>query len=133
MIKEWVSLVWKPDILIKPKYSTSTNTLYIGNLSYSTKENQVWEIFNKVGKVKRIIMGLNRYTLTSCGFCFIEFFTKNEALWVISYLNGIKIGNRLIRIDFDEGFKKGRQFGRGGGGGQIIDEMESKTKKFIDF
>ena len=129
MIREWVSLVWKPDPLIKIQYSTSTSTLYIGNLSYSTKENQVWKIFNKVGKLKRIIMGLNRYTLTSCGFCFIEFFSKNEACWVYSFLNGIKIGNRLIRIDFDQGFKGGRQFGRGGDGGQIIDEMEITKKK----
>mmetsp|Transcript_66870 Transcript_66870/g.159927 ORF Transcript_66870/g.159927 Transcript_66870/m.159927 type:complete len:131 (-) Transcript_66870:3064-3456(-) len=129
MIREWVSLVWKPDTLVKIKYPTLTNTLYVGNLSYSTKENQIWKIFNKVGKLKRIIMGLNRYTLTSCGFCFIEFFSKNEAFWAYSYLNGIEIDNRLVRIDFDEGFKKGRQFGRGGKGGQIIDEMEIPKKK----
>jgi len=50
-----------------------SSTLYVGNLSFYTTEEQIWELFSKVGEVKRIIMGLNRRDKTPCGFCFVEF------------------------------------------------------------
>lgn len=51
---------------------TST-TVYVGNLSFYTREEQIWELFSKVGEVKRIVMGLNKFELTPCGFCFVEY------------------------------------------------------------
>jgi hypothetical protein len=35
----------------------TTTTLYIGNLSFYTTEEQLYELFGKCGDVKRIIMG----------------------------------------------------------------------------
>ena len=51
---------------------SQSTTLYVGNLSFYTSEEQIYEIFNKVGDVKRIIMGLDRFKKTPCGFCFVE-------------------------------------------------------------
>lgn len=51
--------------------STSA-TLYVGNLSFFTTEEQIYELFQRAGDVKRVIMGLNRQTKTPCGFCFVE-------------------------------------------------------------
>jgi len=51
--------------------ATST-TLYVGNLSFFTTEEQIYEVFSKCGEIKRIIMGLDRNTKTPCGFCFVE-------------------------------------------------------------
>ena len=34
---------------------------------------QVYELFSRSGELKRVIMGLDRYTKTPCGFCFVEF------------------------------------------------------------
>lgn len=48
-------------------------TVYVGNLSFYTREEQIWELFSKVGQVKRIVMGLNKRELTPCGFCFVEY------------------------------------------------------------
>jgi len=119
-----ISLIWKPRDISRMQFSNLKNTLYIGNLSYSVKENRIWSLFKKVGVIKRIIMGLNRYTFTSCGFCFVVFFNKRDTVYAFSYLNGIKIDTRFLRIDIDEGFKKGRQFGRGKDGGQMIDNLQ---------
>jgi nuclear cap-binding protein subunit 2 len=44
-----------------------SSTLYVGNLSFYTTENQIYELFSKVGPLKRIIMGLNKETKTPCG------------------------------------------------------------------
>jgi len=51
---------------------TST-TVYVGDLSFFTREEQIWELFSRVGEVKRIVMGLNKFELTPCGFCFVEY------------------------------------------------------------
>lgn len=78
-------------------------TLYVGNLSFYTTEEQVWsaafenlavkciiclnspvwchfylslqvqELFSKSGDVKRIIIGLDKVKKTACGFCFVEY------------------------------------------------------------
>ncbi|MBN3319726.1 NCBP2 protein, partial [Atractosteus spatula] len=51
----------------------ASNTLYVGNLSFYTTEEQVYELFSKSGDVKRIIMGLDKVKKTACGFCFVEY------------------------------------------------------------
>ncbi|KAI9510241.1 RNA-binding domain-containing protein [Russula earlei] len=105
-----------------------STTLYIGNLSFYTTEEQIYDIFSKCanpedgGGVKRIIMGLDRHTRTPCGFCFVEFYTHAEALASMRYISGTKLDERIIRCDLDLGYRDGRQFGRGKSGGQVRDE-----------
>jgi nuclear cap-binding protein subunit 2 len=50
----------------------ASTTLYVGNLSFYTTEEQIYELFSKAGDIKRIIMGLDRNQKTPCGFCFVE-------------------------------------------------------------
>ena len=35
------------------------------------------------------------------------------------YVNGTRLDDRIIRTDWDAGFKEGRQYGRGKTGGQV--------------
>jgi len=105
-----------------------SSTLYIGNLSFYTTEEQIYELFTKCaspedgGGIKRIIMGLDRNTRTPCGFCFVEYYTHAEALACMRYVSGTKLDERIVRCDLDLGYKEGRQFGRGKSGGQVRDE-----------
>ncbi|KAH7914962.1 hypothetical protein BJ138DRAFT_1055733 [Hygrophoropsis aurantiaca] len=107
---------------------SKSTTLYIGNLSFYTTEEQIYELFTKCaspedgGGIKRIIMGLDRHTRTPCGFCFVEYYTHAEALASMKYVSGTKLDERIIRCDLDLGYKEGRQFGRGKSGGQVRDE-----------
>jgi len=107
---------------------SKSTTLYIGNLSFYTTEEQIYELFTKCaspedgGGIKRIIMGLDRNTRTPCGFCFVEYYTHAEALASMRYVSGTKLDERIIRCDLDLGYKEGRQFGRGKSGGQVRDE-----------
>lgn len=97
-------------------------TLYLGNLSFQTTEEQVWELFREAGEVRRIVMGLDKNKMTPCGFCFVEYYSHEDAQNAVHWLNGLKLDERAIRVDWDPGFKEGRQYGRGKGGGQVRDD-----------
>ncbi|KEY67171.1 hypothetical protein S7711_03031 [Stachybotrys chartarum IBT 7711] len=97
-------------------------TIYVGNLSFYTTEEQVYELFSKCGEIKRLIMGLDRFNKTPCGFCFVEYYTHQDALDCMKYIGGTKLDERVIRTDLDPGFEEGRQYGRGKSGGQVRDE-----------
>lgn len=100
----------------------ASTTVYVGNLSFWTTEEQIYEIFSKCGEIKRIIMGLDRVKKTPCGFCFVEYYTRTDTEDCLKYVNGTKLDERLIRVDIDPGFTESRQFGRGKSGGQVRDE-----------
>ena len=111
----------------KQKLETST-TLYIGNLSFYSTEGQLLELFERCGEVKNLIMGLNRKKSgpkgrTPCGFCFVEYYDRSDAALAIDCLNRAILDGKQIRIDWDYGFKEGRQYGRGKNGGQVRDEV----------
>jgi len=97
-------------------------TLYVGNLSFYTTEEQIHELFAKCGEIKRLVMGLDRFNKTPCGFCFVEYYTHQDALDCMKYIGGTKLDERVIRTDLDPGFQEGRQYGRGKSGGQVRDE-----------
>ncbi|KAF1323688.1 Elicitin-like protein, partial [Globisporangium splendens] len=103
-----------------------STTLYIGNLSFFTTEVQIYELFSRVGNVKRVIMGLDRFKKTPCGFCFVD--THDEAVACSNFISETKLDNRVIRCEMDGGFKEGRQFGRGLSGGQVRDDRRSKDE-----
>lgn len=49
----------------------ASTTVYIGNVSFYTTEEQLYELFSRAGEIKKIIMGLDKNTKTPCGFCFV--------------------------------------------------------------
>lgn len=50
-----------------------STTLYVGNLSFYTSEEQIYEVFSRGGDVRRVVMGLDKVKKTPCGFCFVEY------------------------------------------------------------
>jgi len=97
-------------------------TCYVGNLSFQTTEEQIYELFGKAGALRCVVMGLDKVAKTPCGFCFVEYTTRREAEDCVKFLNGARLDDRDVRIDFDWGFEEGRQYGRGKSGGQVRDE-----------
>ena len=102
-----------------------STTLYIGNLSFYTTEEQLYALFGKVGELKRIVMGLDRNTKTPCGFCFVEYVRRGDTEDAVRYINGCKLDDRIVRVDWDGGFVEGRQYGRGRAGGQVREEYRT--------
>ena len=102
-----------------------STTLYIGNMSFYTTEEQIYELFGMCGEVKRVVMGLDKFKRTPCGFCFVEYYAREDAENALRYINGTRLDDRIIRTDFDAGFVEGRQYGRGKSGGQVRDEYRT--------
>lgn len=102
-----------------------TTTLYVGNLSFYTTEEQIHELFSRCGDIRRIVMGLDKFKKTPCGFCFIEYYTRDDAENSMRYINGTRLDDRIVRVDWDAGFIEGRQYGRGKSGGQVRDEYRT--------
>jgi nuclear cap-binding protein subunit 2 len=73
-------------------------------------------------------MGLNNKTFKPCGFCFVEYHTREEARLAIDCFNLFLFDAKRIRIDWDYGFQAKRQFGRGRAGGQVRDEQRTNDK-----
>ncbi|KAI1234753.1 Nuclear cap-binding protein subunit 2, partial [Lamprotornis superbus] len=100
-----------------------SSTLYVGNLSFYTTEEQIQELFSKCGDVKRIVMGLDKIKKTPCE-C-LRYYTRADAEHAMRFINGTRLDDRIIRTDWDAGFKEGRQYGRGKTGGQVRDEYRT--------
>eukprot|EP01018_Ginkgo_biloba_P021922 Gb_35228 [translate_table: standard] len=100
-------------------------TVYIGNMSFYTTEEQIYELFSRVGEIKKIIMGLDKNTKTPCGFCFVLYYSREDAEDAVKYISSTILDDRPIRVDFDWGFQEGRQWGRGRSGGQVRDEYRT--------
>jgi len=48
-----------------------------------------------------------------------RYLDRGSAAEAMRYVNGTRLDDRVIRTDWDAGFKEGRQYGRGKKGGQV--------------
>lgn len=70
-----------------------SNTLYVGNLNYAVKEDELEELFAQFGKVESVrIIGRK-------GFGFVEFGETDEAESAKEKLDGTEFRGRQLRIN----------------------------------
>ena len=104
------------------KALAKSSTVYIGNMAFSTRSYNVHSHFSQIGPVQRVIMGMDRFQKTPCGFGFVEYVHREDALLAIANLTSTMLDGRAIRVELDAGFQPGRQYGRGASGGQVRDD-----------
>ncbi|KAI5189813.1 nuclear cap-binding protein subunit 2 [Nematocida sp. AWRm77] len=109
----------------------SSSTVYVGNLSRRTKEEQLYLLFSQSGKLRRVIMGLDAKTTSPCGFCFVEFTDGSTPIHARQMLARYMLDGKHIYIDLDSGFAENRQYGRGVGGGQAREDFVKKRRRFL--
>ncbi len=103
------------------------NKLYVGNLPYSFRDNDLQQAFAAHGNVTSAKVMMERDTGRSKGFGFVEMGSDAEAQAAIEALNGQQIGGRGLvvnearpmepRAPRSGGFGGGDRGGYGGGGG----------------
>jgi RNA recognition motif-containing protein len=96
--------------------------LYVGNLSFSTTDEDLKTLFAQAGTVVAADLIKDRETGSSKGFAFITMSTQAEAEEAIKKFNGFTLGNRELKVNTarpkEEGGRSGGFGGnRGGGGG----------------
>lgn len=72
-------------------------TLYVGNLPFSTSEEQVRELFAQYGTVHAVRLITDRITQRFRGFGFVEM-DQAEADAAIQALDGTDMGGRALRV-----------------------------------
>ncbi len=73
--------------------------LYVGNLSYTTTEAALADLFGEVGEVASVNLITDRATGRPKGFAFVEMADDNAAQQAISQLNDKDVDGRAIRVE----------------------------------
>ena len=104
------------------------NKLYVGNLPYSFRDQDLEQTFSQFGSVGSAKVMMERDTGRSKGFGFVEMGSDAEAQAAIEGMNGQSLGGRSLVVNEARpmearpprtgggGFGGGRSGGGGGGG-----------------
>ena len=74
--------------------------LYVRNLSNSTREDELWELFAQSGTLISVDIIKDRVTGRSKGYAFIVMSNLLEAEKAIEMFNGRKLDGNEIRVSF---------------------------------
>src|SRR5690242_5316086 len=100
------------------------NKLYVGNLSYNIRDDDLQQAFAQYGTVSSAKVMMDRDTGRSKGFGFVEMGSDPEAQAAINGMNGQALDGRAIvvnearpREERPGGYGNRGGYGGGGGGG----------------
>ena len=97
------------------------NKLYVGNLPYGVRDNDLEQAFGQFGAVTSARVMMERDTGRSKGFGFVEMASEAEAQAAIQGMNGQPLGGRSLVVNEARPMeprppRSGGGFGGGGGG-----------------
>ena len=97
------------------------NKLYVGNLPYSVRDQDLEQAFSQFGAVTSAKVMMERDTGRSKGFGFVEMGSDDEAQAAINGMNGQPLGGRNVVVNEARPMEarppRSGGFGGGGGGG----------------
>ena len=97
------------------------NKLYVGNLPYTVRDDDLQQAFSEFGAVNSAKVMMERDTGRSKGFGFVEMSSEAEARAAIEGMNGQQIGGRGLVVNearpMEPRAPRSGGFGGGGGGG----------------
>ncbi|MDM9584910.1 MULTISPECIES: RNA recognition motif domain-containing protein [unclassified Nostoc] len=97
-------------------------SIYVGNLSYEVKEDDLRQVFAEYGTVKNVQLPVDRETGRMRGFGFVELESDAQEQAAIDALDNAEWMGRSLKVNkakpkTDGGSSGGRRGGYGGGGG----------------
>ena len=94
-----------------------SSKLYVGNLSYSVRDDDLQQKFGEFGSVQSAKVMMDRDSGRSKGFGFVEMSSDAEAQAAISGMNGKSVDGRDMVVNEARPMEP-RTGGFGGGGGR---------------
>jgi len=88
--------------------------IYVGNLSFSTTEEDLRQLFVQFGQVDAVSIIKDKFTGRSRGFGFVEMPDSSQAQAAIAEMNGKDLGGRGLKVN--EARAQGERRSGGGGG-----------------
>ena len=74
-------------------------TIYVGNLNYSTTEEELNELFSQYGEVESVKLIMDRETNRPRGFGFVDMVDEDAAVAAVSMLNDKDFKGRNLRVN----------------------------------
>lgn len=90
--------------------------IYVGNLSFQATDADLQELFQQHGEVTSAQVIIDRYSMRSRGFGFVEMPNGSEAEAAIAALNGNEHQGRQLTVNEARDRREGSGGGGGGGG-----------------
>jgi RNA recognition motif-containing protein len=90
--------------------------LYVGNLAYSTTEDDLRALFADAGTISSVALIKDRDTGRSKGFAFVEMSSQAEAQKAISMFNGKALNERELTVNIARPREERGRFGDRRGG-----------------
>ena len=72
--------------------------LFVGNLSWDVRDEQLKEVFGEVGTVEEAVVIIDRMKNRSKGFGFVTMSSEEEAQRAMEELNGKEVDGRPINV-----------------------------------
>ncbi|CAH1117219.1 unnamed protein product [Phaedon cochleariae] len=79
--------------------------IFVGGLPYDLSEGDIICVFSQYGEIVNINLIREKDTGKSKGFCFLCYEDQRSTVLAVDNFNGIKILNRIIRVDHVAGYK----------------------------
>lgn len=73
-------------------------TIYVGNLSTETTEEELRQSFEQFGKVESVVIVTDKFTRLSKGFAFIEMASKTESQAAVDGLNETEVNGKVLIV-----------------------------------
>ena len=73
--------------------------IFVGNLAYTTTEDELDQLFDPYGEVEAIRIMKDRYTGRARGFGFVDMPDATQAQAAIDGLNGTSLGGRPLIVN----------------------------------
>lgn len=74
-------------------------TIYIGNIPYNMKEQNLIDVFKEFGAVESAKVIIDKKTRRSKGYGFVEMKDSRDEENAIEALNGKEIGGRKVKVN----------------------------------
>ncbi|CAG8588157.1 4761_t:CDS:2 [Dentiscutata erythropus] len=88
------------------KERRDSTTLYVGNLPYAFREQDVADMFERYGRLRKVTVQIDHYTGRNKGFAFVEFEDRRDAEDAFDKYNGTNVEGRRLKLDWDIGLNK---------------------------
>lgn len=76
------------------------NTIRVTNLSESTTEADLQELFQRYGRISRVYLAKDKETMQSRGFAFVSFVNKEDAAKAMDELQGFGYDHLILKLEW---------------------------------
>ncbi len=87
-----------------------SNKIYVGNLPFSSTEDELRSLFSQHGAVDSVNVIMDRDTGRARGFAFVEMSDAADVAKAIKDLDGSELGGRNLRVNEAEDKPRGGGF-----------------------